>query len=255
AGWTVNLLGDVPAVQIDAGGNGVLGYAADADFSDGTPVPTTTSIDTSQDFNPAPMAGYQTGRTASSDNGSFTYTIPGLTPDVAYVVRLHFAEIDKTVVAPGQRQFNVAINGVTVLTDFDIIAVAGNVNTAIVRAFNAVADTTGTITITFTNGSAGGAFVNPVEILQPTQVLASTTSAAAGTSLLTLPTPGQYTVREVPPANWRQLAPFYSDASFTQSSLPANANGSILLTADFDGDGYVDLAEVSFAVGQASMTL
>lgn len=54
---------------------------------------------------------------------SFTYTIPGLTPGVTYAVRLHFAELTWT--AAGQRVFNVAINGTTVLSDFDIFATAG----------------------------------------------------------------------------------------------------------------------------------
>jgi hypothetical protein len=241
SGWTVNLLGDLAAVQIDAGGNGLAGYEADADFSGGTPATTTLDIDTSQVFNPAPLAVYQSGRAATSDSDSFTYTLPGLTPDVAYVVRLHFAEIDSDVRGPGQRQFNVAINGVTVLTDFDIIGVAGAANTAIVRSFNAVADNSGKITITFSNGSAGVAFVNAVEVLQPNQVLATTTTDADGNYLFNRPTPGQYTVREAPPANWRQVAPFYSDPSFTQSPLPADANGNPLVTADFNGDGYVDL--------------
>src|SRR5262249_61734602 len=42
AGWTVNLLGDVPAAQIDAGGTGVAGYEAARDFTRGTPVTTKT---------------------------------------------------------------------------------------------------------------------------------------------------------------------------------------------------------------------
>src|SRR5262249_5011047 len=121
AGWTVNLLGDVPAVQIDAGGNGMAGYVAHTGVRGGTPPTTTTPIDTSQVFNPAPLAVYQTGRAATSDSDSFTYTIQTLPdgsyliPGGAYVVRLHFAEIDKDVRAPGQRKFNVGINGQQVL--------------------------------------------------------------------------------------------------------------------------------------------
>src|SRR5262249_52684168 len=111
AGWTVNLLGDVPAVQIDAGGNGMAGDGAHTDFSGGPPTPPTPPIDTSQVFNPAPLAVYQTGRAATSDSDSFTYTIQTLPdgsfliPGGAYVVRLHFAEIDKDVRGPGQRKF------------------------------------------------------------------------------------------------------------------------------------------------------
>jgi hypothetical protein len=112
------------------------------------------------------MAVYQSGRRA--DSGSFTYTIPGLTPDTAYLVRLHFAETYWG--GPGQRKFNVAINGQQVLNDFDIFAAAGGTNIAIARSFEAIADATGTITIVFSNGSADEAYVNAIEVLQGTAV-------------------------------------------------------------------------------------
>jgi hypothetical protein len=245
AGWTVNLLGDVPAAQIDAGGNGVAGYSADT-ITDGTPVTTNVPIDTSQVFNPAPLAVYQSGRAAT--NGAFTYKITGLTPGVAYAVRLHFAEI--VYVAPGQRKFNVAINGTPVLTDFDIFAAAGAANTAIVRSFNSVADPNGTITITFTSiNGMGAALVNGVEILRPDQVVATTTSDADGNYQFNQPTPGQYTVREAPPVDWRQVAPFFSDPSFSGyeingTPVPAFNSGPVLVTGDFNGDGYADLVVV-----------
>ena len=115
---------------------------------------------------------------------------------MAYAVRLHFAEI--VFVAPGQREFNVAVNNTQVLTNFDIFATAGAANTAIVKAFDTVADPSGTITITFTNGSQGVAFVNGVEILRPDQIVATTTSDAEGNYLFNQPMPGQYTIREAP---------------------------------------------------------
>ena len=242
-----DLLGDVPATQIDAGGSGMAGYEADADFTGGTPTPSPTGadIDTSQVFNPAPMAVYQSGRAAT--DGAFIYKFTGLTPGVAYAVRLHFAEF--VFSAQGLRKFNVVINGTQVLTDFDIFAAAGAKNTAIVRMFDTVADPNGTITITFTNGSAGVAFVNAIEILQPNQVVATTTSDADGNYAFNQPTPGQYTIREAPPTNWRQVAPFFSDPSFTTQEvmgtpLPAFVSGPILITADFNGDGYADIAEL-----------
>jgi hypothetical protein len=245
SGWTVNLLGDVPAAQIDAGGNGAAGFGPDSEFdvSGGTPVTTGSNIDTSQVFNPAPMEVYQTGREAT--DGSFNYQVTGLSPGVAYAVRLHFAEI--VAVAPGQRKFNVTINGQQVLTDFDIYATAGAANTAIVRTFDTVADPNGLITITFTNGSAGAALVNGIEILVPNQVVATTTSDADGHYLFNQPTPGQYTVRQAPPADWRQVAPFFSNPGFSTSQLPAQATGTVLVPGDFNGDGYADLAMITFA--------
>jgi hypothetical protein len=77
-------------------------------------------------------------------------------------VRLHFAE--SYFSTAGQRFFNVAINGATVLANFDIATVAGGVNKALVEQFTATADSTGNINITFT-WQTNWPLVNAVEIL------------------------------------------------------------------------------------------
>ena len=104
-------------VQINAGGPAVSPFVADMDYSGGNTSSTTHSITTSGVTNPAPQAVYQSNR-----HGNITYTIPGLTANAAYTVRLHFAETYWT--ASGQRIFNVKINGSQVLTNFDIFATA-----------------------------------------------------------------------------------------------------------------------------------
>lgn len=53
-----------------------------------------------------------------------SYKIPGLTAGNSYVVRLTF--IEPYWVVPGQRLFNVHINGVTLLSDVDVYKWAGN---------------------------------------------------------------------------------------------------------------------------------
>ena len=103
------------------------------------------------------MAVYQTQRF-----GNFAYVMPNLTPGATYTVRLHFAESYFTVA--GQRYFNVAINGHTALSNFDIATAAGAVNKAIVEQFTAKADSGGNITITFT-WQTNWPLVNAVEIL------------------------------------------------------------------------------------------
>jgi hypothetical protein len=50
--------------------------------------------------------------------------VSGLTPGVPDTVRLHFAEIG-SVTAAGQRVFNVAANGVSLLSNFDLFAAGG----------------------------------------------------------------------------------------------------------------------------------
>jgi ribosomal protein S8 len=134
------------AVQIDAGSSVAVGdWSADREFSGGGTYSTTSSIDTSAP-NSAPAAVYQTER-----YGTFTYALANLTPNASYTVQLHFAEIYYT--QPGQRQFNMAINGAQVLNNFDIVAEAGGPNIAIVKSFTATANSAGQIIVSSSNGA------------------------------------------------------------------------------------------------------
>ena len=133
-------------------------WAADQGFSTSIVSKTTSPITTILVDNPAPQAVYQSERT-----GAFTYTVPNLTPDTTYPINLHFAEIDFG--AAQRREFNVLINGVQVLTNFDIFAQAGGENVAIVQQFQATASSTGTITIQFAKGDADQPQVSGIEVL------------------------------------------------------------------------------------------
>jgi beta-glucanase (GH16 family) len=196
--------GDVAA--IDSGGAAVGIFSADMDFSGGSASSTTAAINTSHVTNPAPQAVYQTERF-----GAFTYTIPNLTADASYSVKLHFAEIYWSAAA--KREFNVLINGTTVLTNFDVFAAAGGENIAIAKTFTATASSTGTITIQFTTGAADLPKVSGIEVAPAVAALhlqidsggaastpwvadedysggtASSTTAAINTSLVTNPAP------------------------------------------------------------------
>ncbi len=74
---------------------------------------------------------------------------------------MHFAETYFT--AAGQRTFNVAINGTSVLSNFDIYANVGK-NAALVEQFTATANPSGQIVIAFTNGTANQPVVSGIEI-------------------------------------------------------------------------------------------
>jgi hypothetical protein len=149
-----------PVVQIDAGSaGGAAPFTPDADFNTGNAFASSAAIDLSTAANAAPAAVYQSCRWAPS----FSYTIPGLTAGARYTVRLHFAELTWT--APGQRVFNVAINGTNVLSGFDIFAAAGARDKAIVEQFTAVANTAGQIVVSFTQAGADNPEVNGIEIL------------------------------------------------------------------------------------------
>ncbi|MCW3100226.1 MAG: coagulation factor 5/8 type domain protein, partial [Chthonomonadaceae bacterium] len=145
-----------PVVKIHAGGGVIGAFNADNYYIGGGLYTVTQNIDTSA-ANAAPMAVYQSQR-----YGNFAYNMPGLTPGASYTVRLHFAE--SYFATPGQRYFNVAINGHTALANFDIATAAGGVNKAIVEQFNATADNGGNIFITFT-WQTNWPLVNAVEIV------------------------------------------------------------------------------------------
>jgi hypothetical protein len=157
---TITPVSGTPLVSINAGGGATGSYVADTNFDSGNQFSdTSTAIDTSKnlDNNPAPQAVYQTARW----NANFTYTIPGLAAGANYTVLLHWAELTWTAV--GQRKFNVAINGNTVLSAFDVFAVAGN-KEAISRAFSATANASGQIVIAFSQGGADNPFINGIQV-------------------------------------------------------------------------------------------
>ena len=147
------------SVSIDCGGPASGSFLADTGASGGNTATFSQPIDTSGVNNPAPVAVYQSERWAGDQ---FTYTIPGLTPGGSYGVRLHFAE--NYFNGPGQRVFNVAINGVAVLNNFDIYAQVGGMYKALAEQLAAHADAGGRITIAFTN-VVGGAKCGGIEIV------------------------------------------------------------------------------------------
>jgi hypothetical protein len=110
-------------------------------------------IDVSGVPDPAPQGVYRTERWSPA-----SYVIPNLTPGGSYTVRLHFAETAFKGI--GQRHFNVVINGVQVLTNYDIYADAGVLFKATEQVVPATADDLGTIAIDFTAGT-GAPHTNP----------------------------------------------------------------------------------------------
>jgi hypothetical protein len=154
-------------VSINAGGaavsnssSGDNSFVADEDYTGGTTysVTNTITIPASVSATAAPAAVYQTAR-----EGVATYTVPGLTAGASYTVRLHFAELYFS--AAGSREFNVAINGTTVLTNFDIYATAKAAYTAVVENFTATASSSGQIVIAFTNGAKDQPEFEGIEVL------------------------------------------------------------------------------------------
>ena len=148
------------AVEINSGGPGAGQFMADTDFAGGHADTFTNLVDLSGVTNPAPEQIYQSKRT---DSVGFTYTIPGLSAGQNYLVRLHFCE--STWNAPGQRVFNVSINGAPVLTNFDIFQTAGGMFKALVEEFTAMSNFSNQIVIAYTAGSAGNALSSGIEVI------------------------------------------------------------------------------------------
>ncbi len=129
-------------IRINAGGGSTIDasgnpWSADSGYSGGSTFSTTSFI-----ANTATPVLYQSERWQA---GGFSYTLA--VPSGAYTVRLKFAEIWFT--APGQRVFNVSINGQQVLSSFDVAAAAGGAFTAVDRTFT-VSAASGQIQIQFT---------------------------------------------------------------------------------------------------------
>jgi hypothetical protein len=129
-------------LAIEAGGGPTGTFLADEFFNGGTTTQSGAAVNLSGVTDPAPQGVYQTER-----DGTFTYTIPNLTSGALYTLRLHFSENHWNSI--GQRIFNVAVNGVQVLSNFDIYAAAGGQNTAIVEQFAATASVTGQVIVSF----------------------------------------------------------------------------------------------------------
>ena len=170
-------------VSINAGGpaesnsgGGDNSFVTDEDYSTGGTtysVTNTITIPASVATIAAPAAVYQSAR-----QGTVTYTIPGLTAGTSYTVRLHFAELYFS--AAGDRVFNVAINGTTVLTNFDIYATAKANYTAVVEQFTATANSSGDIVIAFTNGTIDQPMINGVEVLGSSTSCSTVPAAPSG---------------------------------------------------------------------------
>ena len=161
-----------PAQSNASGGD--YSFVADEDFSgggDNSPVTATINL-TQPGANAAPMGVYQYGRA-----GAFTYTIPGLTAGSTYTVLLHFAETYFT--AAGSREFNVAINGTTVLTNLDVYATVGK-DAALLETFTATANSSGQIVIAFTLGAANQPLVMGIEIRSSSSGSCSAVPSAPG---------------------------------------------------------------------------
>jgi outer membrane protein assembly factor BamB len=147
------------AVRVNAGGASYVDgqgntWSADCCNSGGNVFSTTAAI-----AGTSAPALYQSEHWSA---GPFSYTFSGLAVG-SYQVTLKFAEI--AGLGPGQRQFNVAINGTQVLSNLDVAAQAGQ-NTALDKNFTANVGSSGQLTVSFTPGAADNPIVSAIQVVQ-----------------------------------------------------------------------------------------
>jgi hypothetical protein len=146
---------------------------------------------------------YQTERSATAANGTFSYALP--ISNGTYTVVLHFAEIYQTAI--NTRLFDVSIEGVKVLDNYDIFKKVGNF-TATTETFNTTVSD-GVLDVFFSALTADGGVDRPkvsaIEIKPVTtapvasldnETLRATTSTQSG-SVIAYPNPsfdGRYKV-------------------------------------------------------------
>ena len=248
--------------QSNANG-GDYSFVSDEDFTGGAlngAVGATINL-TQPGANAAPMAVYQNGR-----NGTFTYTIPGLTAGAEYTVLLHFAET--YFGAAGDREFDVAINGTAVLTNFDIVGTVGAENAALVEEFTATANSSGQIVVAFTDGAVNQPLLMGLEVrslsscstdpAQPQGVTATPSSSSTVTLSWTAVAPPsgctitgyniyQSTTSGFTPGAGNQIASGVTGTSYTVTGLAASTTYYYIVEA-------VDSHSSSPASAQAAAT-
>lgn len=148
----------VPAfvpVRINCGGPAVAPYSADMDFAGGNVYASPTALITNPTT--APTAVFATER-----YGNFAYIITGCPAGQPRTVNLYFAEVYWA--KAGQRQFNVAFNGIGALMGFDILTHTTPFAGISAQSAPIMPDGNGTIIIGFSS-IINNAKVSAVEVL------------------------------------------------------------------------------------------
>ncbi|CAA3025816.1 leucine-rich repeat receptor-like serine threonine- kinase At2g14440 [Olea europaea subsp. europaea] len=128
-------------------------------------ISTTNSIkQASKSPNFYPEALYETALVSSDSQPDLIYTAE-VEPNRNYSIWLHYAEIDPSVTAAGQRIFDILINGDVAFRDVDIVDMAGGINSALVLN-TTVALSGRTLTITMHPTKGTHAIINAIEIFE-----------------------------------------------------------------------------------------
>ena len=219
-----------PVLRLKAGGDALTTsfgrFAADQFFAGGSDFATNQPIAGTEDD-----ALYQTER-----YGSFLYSLP--VPNGQYTIKLHFAELYWNTV--GQRVFDVAAEGRTVLKAYDIVQKAGPL-TATTESFP-VTVSDGVLSLAFAPGAAGvdQPKVSAIEVLRASsalQAVAANSAARPGASPLATHAPAK--------------RPDYSAQVQLYPNPTAEGRVSVTLPAAFQGEvGYTLVSSLGTTLSQ-----
>jgi hypothetical protein len=135
------------ATKVNASANTIGDFVSGTSYVSGGAIYTGGAgpINLTGVTDPAPEAVYIAER-----YGNMTYTFGGLDIGNNYKIRLHFAEVYHN--SANKRKFDVTINGVLELDDFDIWVAAGNAQKkAVIQERTVAANGSGAIVINFAN--------------------------------------------------------------------------------------------------------
>jgi len=132
---------------VNSGAGAVGNFSSDSNFNTGSTFSTGAAIDVSDGSIPSgtPSGIFKTTRFDFNGGPELQYAFP--TGVGEFEVTLFFAEIYSPVFRTGGRVFDVSIEGVLELDDFDVFAQAGAGNKGIARTFTVTSD--GTLNIDF----------------------------------------------------------------------------------------------------------
>lgn len=161
-------------------------WQADTNFTGGLPAPPSTATGGTVLPSQSDHTLYEYERYGDTNAGTtLTYTF-NVSANENYQVRMKFAENYWT--ATGKRQFNVAINGNTVLTNFDVFTDSGGQFIADDKVYdNIFSGPAGTITIVLSPGNADVPEIDAIQILPEFSTPPSPTC-----TYTTTPTPTPY---------------------------------------------------------------
>jgi beta-glucosidase len=160
---------------VNCGGSAIDGLAADQAYTSGSWGYTGFGGNYSTSNAVSPNFGYPSGMKSECwGAGSYKFDLT----NGNYTVKLYFAEIYFT--AAGQRKFNVAIEGVSKLSNYDIFVDAGGTNKGVEKVFTGISVTDGQLSIDLTNVT-DNAKVNAIAILRESGATATPTPTPTST--------------------------------------------------------------------------